>query len=573
MKKQTIILLSIFFFAILLRIFSINHTLFNDEGRPVLAIASEDSKAIFFAHDSGHPPFSNWMYYLFYFFLGDHTYTYRLTSLFFSLLSIFLTYLIAKKEFTEEIALFSVGLLALSAWFVITSIQIHIDAPFMIFFYLLLLFLFLKYNETEEKKYLIYLGITFLFALLTKETAILGAVLVFFFHFFRSKERWNYKPYFYLSGVFIIAFILFLGFLAFTHIETKGTTLLVFDIESLKNEYVSGTTTPTGLPFTLKLIQYTLPFFLLTPLLIGLCLINFQDYLKKKEQYLPYILWIFFIFGFYSFAISGVSQSFERWLIAILPPLAILGGIALEKIHLKKMDWTLLIITTLTAFFAFILFSTIHPTNLTFYPKEAFLSQVKSVDWNFLVPILGNASPLGFYIHFGISIFVWIFSTLLIFFYFVLKDVNIKKKILILFLAMSLGLNLLIIEEHSFGYLYGSTDDISKELIHWVNTHPVKEPVYVFRNTMINAYYRSTNDTFTRKEKYLTMKSNYRTLDFSNENNIQKIQELQREHALILILDFPKINKNSLLWQNLLSCKKEAIFFSQKEEMGFVFQC
>ena len=141
---------------------------------------------------------------------GDY-YVARLITVFFSVLTLPIIYLISKKFFEYRLALCSAILMALSPMFVIYSRKILTDIPYL-FFFLTFILLIYQYQNSKEKKYFLFsilflilllftrivgivvLAVILLYSIIKKQTrdiVILGIVLLFFvLYLFYTNNYW-----------------------------------------------------------------------------------------------------------------------------------------------------------------------------------------------------------------------------------------------------------------------------------------------------------------------------------------------------------------------------------------------
>jgi len=84
------------------------------------------------------------------------------------------------------------------------------------------------------------------------------------------------------------------------------------------------------------------------------------------------------------------------------------------------------------------------------------------------------------------------------------------------------------------------------------------EPIYVFRNTAIAHFY---------------LKDKYRKLilfDFPERGSEDLIKRMR---GTVLLVNFPPINPDGLIWQKMQTCTNLKTFKSNNQESGYVFLC
>ncbi len=561
-RRTILILFLLILFFIILRIPSINHAIANDEYHPLRIISSENPSAIIVADGSGHPPFYVWMNYLFFLMLGDHNYTYRIASLIFSIFSIVLLYLIAKREFGEKTAIISSLIMTISSWFVIGSLQVHLDAPYLVFFYLLVIYLFFKYEDTKNIAFLILFGIAFGLMMLTKISAILMILIIISFIFFRTDKKWKIKQYILPSIFLFLGLIIFITFLLITKIYVEGDGARGLNIGVLRQTYVVGGEENLGLGFSTYLIQLGLAGIFATPLIMILLFPLFGLFRTDKEKikkYFPYLFWIFINLAFYLFLVTGLVPSYERWFIAILPAIAILGARYIATMNFRKKDMLVLLIAAIISIVLFTLLNNLDSDTMSLHPKSDYIDRIKSLDFNFNVPITGNAGPAGFYLSFPSIAVAFVICLIFVLLSLIHKNKSAKRSFFILFLGSALAFNLLVIEEHSYGLLNYNINSATTELVEWANTNALDKPVYVFGNYALTDYYlRKHNPTEI-------------LIGFEDDDSV--VDEVKKNPGTAVVLDFPGMNKDSKLWKYLLSCERLKTVYDKDYPIGYVFGC
>ena len=160
MRKIIVILL----LALLIRLFAINQTYYEDEF--LLNYLTQADTPHFIETKGGeHPPLGFVIFKLTHLILGGDSAISRLVSLLFGLLSILVTYYFTKKYWNEKAALFSAILMAFSYHAIYLSLTISIDSICM-FLALLALYYVWEYKNTD--KGLLTIGILVGLNLLTK---------------------------------------------------------------------------------------------------------------------------------------------------------------------------------------------------------------------------------------------------------------------------------------------------------------------------------------------------------------------------------------------------------------------
>ncbi|MGV8150744.1 MAG: ArnT family glycosyltransferase [Candidatus Woesearchaeota archaeon] len=551
-------------------------------------------------------PLTTWTRILFSSIFGINTITLKLVSIIFGLLTILISYYLAKEIYDEKTAIWTTIIMGLSAWYVLGTTSISFDASFLTFYYVLTIFCFVKYinNDTNNnnnikhkkshfrKNYWLYLaGISFGLAMLTKLNAILIVLILIIYYFFKkipwSSHKDNNKKTYRNLILLIHNFIKNFSIIGIT-------SLLIFSIFPILAYFtdwsyftiVMGHTAVFSNPsfnISLLLIQFFLAIVWIGPFLIGsyfLKLILFE----KKDILMN--IWIIVVAIFFTFVVQENFRPLERYFFVILPALSILAANTITKFKFEKKHLVIFLISTIFFTISFFLLN-INNETIPFYPKTEFITKALEFQWNFNVPFTGDQGPIGMNVAFSmIAISFIITATLLVImaYYFLLEkkkeyaNFSLNKKIknnekkssnkkiskalsylFLMFLAITFSYNIFMLQEMIFNTTHPNIDKINKETIAYANSVNLKEPVFVFRNNAFKYYIGY---------KY----QNIQMLDFRDEYNMTTIQRI-RSGGSIIIIDFPSINKNSPLWTEINECTKIKEFSDKGQILGHIFEC
>jgi len=190
MKKYLILILIVAFF---IRLIGINTVIYGDEA--YWSIEMQNYHYLSLGKLIPHPPVSLTFYKLFTDIFGIKTYVLRLVPLIFGLATILIVYIISKKHYNKKAAYISIGLMALSFWHILASLQIDMDGSILSFIFALNILAYLNYTErSKKKKWLITTGLLFGIALLTKISAIM-LVLIFGIYAITKKNQKCYSQF------------------------------------------------------------------------------------------------------------------------------------------------------------------------------------------------------------------------------------------------------------------------------------------------------------------------------------------------------------------------------------------
>ncbi|PIT92337.1 MAG: hypothetical protein COU08_02915 [Candidatus Harrisonbacteria bacterium CG10_big_fil_rev_8_21_14_0_10_42_17] len=152
-------------------------------------------------HD--HPPLVFWIQHFFIKLLGENTFAFRLPSVIFGVLSVYVLYLLGTLLYSRSIGLLSAGILAVTLNHVFIS-RVGLQESYVIFFMLLASYYFVR--ALQRGKFFVFVGITLGLGLLTKFTIFI--LVPIFLTYLLFVRRGAFRSRFFWIGVFV-AFALF----------------------------------------------------------------------------------------------------------------------------------------------------------------------------------------------------------------------------------------------------------------------------------------------------------------------------------------------------------------------------
>ncbi|MFH1054130.1 MAG: glycosyltransferase family 39 protein [Candidatus Woesearchaeota archaeon] len=557
MKNTKKILLAIIIIAILIRIFGIGNILTNDESAYSFSIRDRE---FFSTSNANQPPLFHWTGAVIYTIFPFDTVGIRLQPFIFSILNILMVYLICKRFFSKKIGLIAAGIMTFSYWHLFGSLMIETNGSSLMFFSLLSIYFYFRFDDEKNYKFLVLSGLFFGLALLTRITAILLIGIIGLYHLWQTKKVWKTAKdisLFVMIGGIIYSIFPILSFLIdpfFFYQATIGHNL----------SYVQG----GGLFSMTILIQFLQALIISSPLFTGLLLVYLVNF--KKESYnkkeLMFLIQMIVVFLFYTLIVKDPFRPVERYFMILIPGLSILGAIGISKLRFYKRELMFSTISLLLLFLLLFIPNLMESRFLPFYPKTGFINEAISLNWNFLVPFTGGSGPAGFYLTFTtIALgFILAFGFLMIGIYFTLMRKNkVARIFILLFLSASLAYNFVLIEEYLFSSANPDIDLINVQIRDYAIENDLNEPVYIFRNFALRYYI---------DDKY----DDIRFLDFHNDTAEKAAvlgQELGEERASVLFIDFPSIDKEGNLFKTLNECKKRKTFSDKGTIIGYVFEC
>lgn len=474
-------------------------------------------------------PLSNWSRIFVTALIGVQVWGLRFASLLAGLLTILFTYLAAKEAFGSRTAVWASILISLSALHTHVSTSIQFDGPFLTFYTILFLYFVTKYESSNSRAWLFAAGAAFGGVMLTKYTGFLVFPAVLAYRLFRTRDFWIV-----FKEAFIIGLVSCAVFSVFPLIAYLGSNPEFFWRPLLHG--TRGYFSDSGSLVTLA-IQFAYSAIWLGPLLLSGLFLSWR--VKSKSHWMHYSF-IALVLFFYIFVVKEPTRPVERYFSILIPSLCILTGDAVSKSKLNPRTFGIMLLGLLAFNFAV----NSQGQMLPFYPKEAFVSSVLSLDWNFLVPFTGDQGPIGLYINFlvlavafALSVFAWFLS----------------KQRLSMLLAVGLALNVFMIVELTAAPTSPNIAGISKDVTSFASRMP--GPYVLYRDYALQ-YYLPGNVTVVT----------YRHWE-------HRAEELDLSDKTVAFVDFPRLNRESRLWKRISECEVVRTFEDKGRELGYVFSC
>jgi 4-amino-4-deoxy-L-arabinose transferase-like glycosyltransferase len=487
---------------------------------------------------NGHPPFISLIFHIAST-ISLNTVIFRSITVFFGFMTLFIGYLMCKKRGVDIkwYVLFAV----LSTYVLFASLIIDIDGPFLTFFFTL--FLYLLDSSEKGDRYLFAAGIVLAISMFTKYTTVILPVIAFLYLLAKKESpKKTAKTFLIILPVAALIFLLFPVFLPVQFHSTLERTASVF-------------TVPYNLPS--HLIQVLLASIWITPLFIIPLLFSLLSGSHRGRNKL-FLLWIVMVIVFYSFIIYSDVHPLERYYMLMIPPLLIVASAYVSSvIDFKKYAPRIFVAAVLFMLFFSFLSAVPHRPLLNFYPKTAFLSAITSP--NTYIYIQGGTGPAGFYLSLLPVVFVFLASFALFLLSF--ADRKRLKTYVAVIIALALGFNLFLTSEYMFSATGPDIKAINDDVVNYALANQLKEPVYLFRNSGL-LYYLI--------DKY----HDIRMFGFNYEFNSTGISEIVSSNGSVILVDFPQVNKESVLWKGLNSkCTLLNSSSSKGRTLGYIFSC
>ena len=477
----------------------------------------------------------------------------RVVPFVFSILNLWLVYLLARRlSGGKKAAYFAAGLFVVSVYSLIANLQIDIDGAILPFFVLLSYYFYLKITVDKDKRFV------WLFL-----AAIVGGFLAkLSFLLFVAALAVHYLLTLYTDKKFKVEIKKLLILLAVVILLALGVYVFYNFENSRILEYASGFKVLNfGSRAYFELFLRLFKFFIwLSPLLF----LPLVTGLFKREFFIRHRVWfiyIFFNFIFYLVIFDFATLPIERYFMFITAPAVLISADLLSSFFSKINPSTLFRTSKKYLFFSlggFLLLlittATISYEVLPLNPKVAYLDKLKSLNFNFLIPLTGGSGPIGFYVSAQFILWAWLVSFVALLSGFFAK--KYREMCMMIFIVFGIGYNILLSSEHLFGNLYGSVDRITKESVDYVINNKEIDGVITYYDAGV--YYLKINNKYDSRF-YTAPKRDYTI-------------KLTEYRGYYMIVDFPAIDKKSKYWQLISRCDLDKKF-TDKYVDSYIFDC
>ncbi|GEM_PF-1656740 len=537
-----LVLLAVFIF---LRFLGIGQYIHQDEYRWVdiansVAAGVTNPEAI-----SPHPPLTQGLFYLFSIFEKIFNYNnLRLIPLFFSTLCFVLICLISlRPNGNRREAYIATGLFTLNIYSLIAGLQIDIDGAILPFFVLLSYYFYLRWITDKDRRFVLPFIAAMAGGFLAKESFALffGALAAEYVWtvYERGEFKANIKKFIYLFGGLVLSVGAFYVFYGSSH-----PWFVEYTLNHLKTARNFGSRSYFDLFLRFFKFLIWLSPLLTLPVIYGVF---------KKEIFNKHRIWYIYIFFnalFYLVVFNFSTLPIERYLMSIIIPAIFISSdiicLLTQNLRInKKYVFISVVGFIILATVTVLINNQVIPLN----PKEAYIDKLKSLDFNFLIPLTGGSGPIGFYASAQFVLWAWLICAIGLF-------LNKKSFALYVFLVFGLGYNLFLSNEFLFGNLYGSVDKMTKKSVEYVINNKKIDGVITYYDAGV--YYLKKADKYDSRF-YTAPKRNY----------APKIADYRGHY---MIVDFPAIDKTSQYWKLISRCKLDQKF-TDKYVDSYIFDC
>tara|TARA_Y100000310_G_scaffold282786_1_gene304270 strand:- start:1962 stop:3599 length:1638 start_codon:yes stop_codon:yes gene_type:complete len=545
MEKINRWFLVLLFIGLLLRFSGLGDALYQDEavwGYVIREYATYEGITKFIPH----PPLAIWGFQFFNLGFETGALTMRMLPFVFGIINILLVYFMGRKYFSEKAGRWAGILMLFSFWHFVASLQVDMEGSFLTFMILITLWSYLEYDSSREGKWIWITAVLFGLSMLTKITAVLILPIIGLHLLYRYKKLYPaIKDFLPIAIVGSVFFLLWVGWaywfnpVLFQHVFGHAGSTVVVEGKSL---------------ISLLPILYFL--------LWGTALYTFlfgYSFLKRKKEYVLFWIWALVPLVFYFFVGKDLVATYDRYLMIILPALALVCGDVIAGFRLRKNELYLgggMLVLGYVASLLLNFFGTRVTHSIAYYGALAM-----SLQWNFLIPLSSSTGPV-IKINFLTIAFSFIISLVLFIGIWKAQD-QLKKSLFVVFLGLLFGFNLFLIGEVLEPVTQPDISDVMYDMYRYVEVNRLSKP-YV-SNMLATAFYGDV-EIYENEENTINYLMGDELVDM-------RIDIAIAEEGTILLLDYPGIGKESHIWERANECELEYTSVSKGFKGGYIFSC
>jgi len=476
---------------------------------------------------------------------GLNPITLRFGSLFFSLLTLLLIYDLSRRMRGRKAALASAFLYATSAYAIFNSMLVDSEGAHITFFITLSVYLFYRFVHEGKSRWLILCALAVGLSVLVKQTGFIVLPIFFLYEWHLKKDFIKAAKHAAIIG--IVGALFFSGYFLLSIMAHEPAF-------QLGAHHTFMRLTQPLINLKLSIIQHFLAFIWLGPLFLALIFIAFRDW---KKHALPSI-WAALVFFVFTFVYLDATKPIDRYFGLLMPPLCMIGGSWIARQKLLKRA---LVLSFAISAVVFLAANNLPGDYLPFYPKEAYVDKVLGLDFSFMLPIAGGSGPIGFYLNAAFVVVGFALAGLL----FVISQIRRQnKKLIMAFLGCAFAFNIVLMSEHLWSVSNPDLDAINKEAISFARQNELRQPLFVFRNPSYRYY---LEDAYGGRYRNITI------LDYYVFERINIAETIQKQQPTVIVIDFPRINRESDFWKAVADCRPLRSFDDKGQTAGYVFDC
>jgi hypothetical protein len=397
----------------------------------------------------------------------------------------------------------------------------------------------------KEKSMLYLTSVLFGLTMLTKFTGVLVLVIIALHNLIERKNfAFSVKDLIPIAGIGGGIFLLWYGW---TYFFNQTVFLRIFG-HGTRSLYQAGESFFSLLPLVYFVLWATV---LLTLLLC-------YSFFRYKKKYVFYYLWIAVPIVFYFFIGKNFIATYDRYLMIVIPALAVIGGDVIDSFKLEKRQSAMGIILFLLGLLG-VGFLNLWGERVV-HSIPAYFNQVLSMQWNFLFPLTSSTGPTIVVNFLTLALFFILGGILMVLAY-TSKDIR-GKDYFVAFLAIGFALNVFLIIEQVHPFTQPNISDGIYGIYTYVEENGISPPLVT--NMFETTFYMDIDPTQDSSGfHYLSSKEEIDTV----------MEQALIDKATILFLDYPLISKESYLWNSMNKCELIHTEVSKDIKTGYIFSC
>lgn len=576
----------ILIFSILVKLSAINTALYDDESNYAFAAANAYSIGFSPSHYSGL--LAQWAFAPLIQLFGVHIFLLRLIPLLFSTFTIILTFILARRLYSEKAAFIASLIMITAFWHNLASLQVDVEGSILTFFYVLAIWAYInlqeKYLKPETNSPIskiqpdkqppwfdLNISPTWknfkLKDYISKEHILLTLALIAI-------------PQVKNNGIFIFPVL----FLISTYqsrklLQTIKELFAPFSLAVLGNIFILGISylldpEYIGMLFThggsrvapgISLLAIMMILFWATPYLLSFLGLSLLDKKTRTQKHAStFFIWAFTILIFVVCFVS--TGDYSRYAMNIIPAISILAGLYLSKISWDKKAITYTSVIALV-YLVIIYLINFLPRDMTPRVMEEYVTHLSSGNLFFLFSYTSPSGPI-----FGITMasFILTLATAMILFLMIilpnnkLFKISNKKHLILTLFAITIAFNIFLVSEFLF---HPTSPDIS-EGIHEMENYVLENqlPYPIYSNNAGSSFMLDHQNEISNLTSGLP--------DFELDANVTEAKNiLEKKGGTAIVLNWPPLPDYSPLWEIIESCEKLETFTSDNYEVGWVYSC
>ncbi len=538
------------------RAVNLNEAIYDDEANFAYSLTVMDEWG--FNHDFPSPQLFNVLYKPFIALFGLQTWVFRLLPWLFGILNTVFVYFFARRNWGKSVAFWSTLLMLVSFYPTLASLQFDVEGSLVMSAILLLFFSYIEsesaYCVRKKRFWQILAGVGLGIAVISKYNSVYIVLPLFIYVLMRNK--WRLKNTFKcLFLVYFSGFILFVAQLLFAIMIVPQEAANAIPFFSWSTGF-GAAYRPAGVSF-LGLLMFSLWG---TSLLLGFYLLSFW---QRRKKTLFFFLWVTGALLFYTLFLTYGSM--DRYFMNTIPAMAILGGIYISSLTLKRKH---LFFGSVICFFFLIMLFLINSFPIHYISRfpNLYLQELTLFNLNFLFSYTSASGPT-----FGVN-FATIFLSFVLAFYFLVfylwyrrKNRALAKYCFTVFLFVSIAFNLFLVSEYLFHPTGVAVSDAKKEMISYAQQNELPFPIYS-NDEGIQWYF--DHYYWHNKENVVSFPDNE-----IGDDPRSAIESIKERAGTILLLHWPPLHEKSPAWAVVSLCTQKEEFFSKGRLIGEVYTC